>query len=577
MSKLLKISGCDNGSRIADVIFLHGLGGDVLTTWRFGDAESTSWPHWIGAEFPEVGVWSVGYAASPTKWSRFRGFFSRKYRDSGHSMPLPDRALQVLDLMSQRDLGTRPILFICHSLGGLLAKQILRAASDSAQPQKNSVFAHTRGILFLATPHAGASLASMVSTFRKILGATVSIEDLRAHDAHLRNLLDWYRNHSANIRTVTYFETRDVFGARIVDQTSAHPGVGVDPVGLDEDHISIAKPRDKEAQVCGAARDLLLNHISVERSQSSPSRSLRSSTTMAKSESREPHIMPTSQFRKVLLNKFRPEAPATSVTKLGPSPFHPFGAMALQDKSYITRGIDRQIQSAIQNHNFIWLQGDFQTGKSSLLRRHPVWLGGQWHCVSPDLELCDRSTEEKFWRDFFAEIKEANERWQSSAELGADCDWRSLKFLLQSHKIAFLLDEIGTCKQPQIRQIFENLFSLSEKLPGNIKLIVGYIQAPADFFPKCGIKNPKHTSVWKVLPLGMFTQEDVESLIAFFPKSLANALMEKIEVIQSLTGFKPQNTQHLLHRFWESLQTAGAHDERADMLVDEWLKGEEKR
>ena len=60
---------------------------------------------------------------------------------------------------------------------------------------------------------------------------------------------------------MTYFETRDVFGARIVNETSSHPGVGADPVPLDEDHLSIAKPRKPDAQVCGAARDLLRGHV----------------------------------------------------------------------------------------------------------------------------------------------------------------------------------------------------------------------------------------------------------------------------------------------------------------------------
>ena len=265
------------------MIFIHGLGGDAFGTWRDGEEDSSSWPHWLGEEFSGVGVWSLGYAASPSKWTRFLGLFRKQGRDSGYTMALPDRALQVLDLMVQRRLGERPILFVCHSLGGLLVKQILRRADDAFDQQKQRVATNTRAVLFLATPHAGAVLASLLDAFQAVFGATVSIEDLRAHDAHLRDLFDWYRNHAAalGIETVTYYETRGVGGVLpIVNPTSSHPGVGADPVGLDEDHLSIAKPRFRDDQVCGAARDLL-NSILAQpqhaksQPQSSPAASMR--------------------------------------------------------------------------------------------------------------------------------------------------------------------------------------------------------------------------------------------------------------------------------------------------------------
>jgi tetratricopeptide (TPR) repeat protein len=80
-------------------------------------------------------------------------------------------------------------------------------------------------------------------------------------------LWNWYRNHAPNagIQTASYFELRSFRGVTIVNPTSAHPGTGADPVGLDEDHISIAKPRERDAQVCGAARDLLRNYVLATR------------------------------------------------------------------------------------------------------------------------------------------------------------------------------------------------------------------------------------------------------------------------------------------------------------------------
>ena len=267
MTELVEVSGCNNPNRHADVVFVHGLGGDALATWGHSSKNNMFWPEWLAEDFTNIGVWSLSYASSPSRWMRWlycwrTSGLSRPHR-SGHSMALSDRALQVLDLMLQKGLGQRPILFICHSLGGLLVKKVLRCSSDAKNNRRHSVFDRTHAVLFLATPHNGSTLATILTRLRWLLRTTVTVDELRMHDANLRELFNWYRNSSerAGIHTSTYYETLSIFGITAVDPTTSQSAAGEDPIPLDENHLSIAKPKSRDSQVYVAAKGLLQEFV----------------------------------------------------------------------------------------------------------------------------------------------------------------------------------------------------------------------------------------------------------------------------------------------------------------------------
>jgi triacylglycerol esterase/lipase EstA (alpha/beta hydrolase family) len=169
----------DRENPVADVIFVHGLGGDAIETWSVFKGEkaaSNGWPAWLAEDLPSVQVSSVEYDAAATKWV-------------GQPMPLEDRGTNILTRLEASEIGARPIAFICHSLGGLIVKQMLRMAFDTrTQEQWTRIREQTRSVFFVATPHAGADVATLTRIFNLVLQRTILTEQLEANGAALHQL-----------------------------------------------------------------------------------------------------------------------------------------------------------------------------------------------------------------------------------------------------------------------------------------------------------------------------------------------------------------------------------------------------
>jgi hypothetical protein len=86
--------------------------------------------------------------------------------------------------MSNRALrasGDTPIVFVCHSLGGLVKKLVLTADRDRGQDaQKGKCLDRIRGVVFLASRMADATIPSQLQWF-----VSDSMRDLKANDAAL--------------------------------------------------------------------------------------------------------------------------------------------------------------------------------------------------------------------------------------------------------------------------------------------------------------------------------------------------------------------------------------------------------
>lgn len=220
---------------LLDIVFLHGLTGDPLETWS-SEPNGDFWPEWLGDDLGSLNIYTVGYPASIfSKWAN-------------KEMDLFERASNILEHMAGTSIGLRPIAFVTHSLGGILAKQILRSAIDSTDDDYKRIAQSTRLVIFIATPHVGASLANALnlipgtsSHIKLLSNVTGFLEDL---NQHYRN----FANQSRDLQTAAYYEklkTRKTL--EIVDRHSADPGVAkTRPVPVDKDHINICKPADRD-------------------------------------------------------------------------------------------------------------------------------------------------------------------------------------------------------------------------------------------------------------------------------------------------------------------------------------------
>lgn len=249
---LLKVSGTTARSKhIGDVVFVHGLNGDLRETWSNGSKQGF-WPDWLAEDCPDLDVWSLGYQVSVIG-------------GPGAAMPLLDRANNVLAILKNRGIGSRPLCFITHSMGGLLVKQMLRNAHDLHGGEFKSFTEFTRGVVFLATPHTGSDLAKLMQYLGFFLRPTHAARELEAHAASLRELNYWYREHvrPLHIKTQVYFESAPTRGVYVVDPVSADPGIeGVVPFGIDADHISICKFSSKDTLVYERTKQFVLDLLS---------------------------------------------------------------------------------------------------------------------------------------------------------------------------------------------------------------------------------------------------------------------------------------------------------------------------
>jgi protein SERAC1 len=152
-------------------VFVHGLTGNRENTWTYRNgSQKVFWPRdLLSKTLPRARIATFGYDADVVRMWRVAG--SNGLLDHGNSL-----AYAAVALRQTIDAQTRAIIFVAHSLGGLVCEQALLVSNMAgAVTRLRSVAESTRGIVFMGTPHRGSDLASWGNNLAKYLSRFRSV------------------------------------------------------------------------------------------------------------------------------------------------------------------------------------------------------------------------------------------------------------------------------------------------------------------------------------------------------------------------------------------------------------------
>ena len=266
------ICNVEHGDRMADLVFVHGLGGAAHSTWQYQSQDGTKdfWPEELGKELEHVGIWSFGYAAGITKMGA-PGLMLEQ-RGKNLAVQLLNAEVAGCDV----GFGSRPLFFVTHSMGGLVVKELIVSSQLSQLTGYSELVEAIQGIVFCGTPHRGSAFASAAGTLGKVLpvsgtslfgvlglpvgvvfgrmfGTQPHVKEMEKDAVRLDTLNDKFRSwqEQSGAAVQAYAESHSVFAkgflggmvdlGKVVERSSANPGVGSEIQDVEADHFLMVK------------------------------------------------------------------------------------------------------------------------------------------------------------------------------------------------------------------------------------------------------------------------------------------------------------------------------------------------
>ncbi|KAI9853089.1 MAG: hypothetical protein M1838_001590 [Thelocarpon superellum] len=203
--------------RQVDIVAVHGLGGDAFGTWSDG-------PLWLRDFLPQqvpcARIMTYGYDSIVA--------FSKSVANIDDFAV--DLFTRLSDIRVTPQEKARPVIFVCHSLGGIVVKKALVIAQARSRLH-GALLEKIKGIAFMGTPHRGASPAFWATLVADVLSAaTVGfstnrdlVKALKRDSPVLADVSKQFIERGADFPIVSFYETEKFSNLNcvIVDQDSA--------------------------------------------------------------------------------------------------------------------------------------------------------------------------------------------------------------------------------------------------------------------------------------------------------------------------------------------------------------------
>ncbi|KAK2162794.1 hypothetical protein LSH36_91g02028 [Paralvinella palmiformis] len=202
---------------------------------------------WLAEDHPNLRILTVDYETYLSEWTP-------KCPYENERRTLLTRSKEFLEKLRASGLGDRPIIWVAHSMGGLLVKQMLLLASEDQS--MSDILRQTKGIVFYSVPHRGSPLSVYMSRTKYLLYPSAEVKLLYQGSKVLLDLHKKFKTliMSKHIPLLSFGEgskTNLPFNIRamFVPAESSDPGFGEFHLMKDHNHLTICKPISKQTML----------------------------------------------------------------------------------------------------------------------------------------------------------------------------------------------------------------------------------------------------------------------------------------------------------------------------------------